>query len=115
MMKHRGWAANLIGALEQGESVTFVARGYSMEPRVKHKQRVTVRPLRPGEPKIGDIVLCKVRSWPYLHEVQAVRKGQKQNVYLIGNRRGKQNGWSRHIYGVLVENGDDDGEEKAQK
>jgi hypothetical protein len=97
-----GWATGYIAKLAAGETVQFRPRGQSMRGRVDSGQLCTVVPA-PEELEVGDIVLCKVRGREYLHLIKA-RQGER---YLIGNNRGKINGWVRRgaIYGrcVLVE------------
>lgn len=111
------WADNYIKKLQAGETVQFRPRGNSMTPRIKSGQLVTVAPLE--EPvKYGDVVLCKVNGRQYLHLV----KGVEVNVvtqyedyiahhsargiarYLIGNNRGRINGWTAtsNVYGIVT-------------
>lgn len=48
---------------------------------------------------VGDIVFCKVRGKFYdAHIVAAVRG----DSYLIENKRGKKNGWTKTIYAKVV-------------
>lgn len=48
----------------------------------------------------GDIVLCKVNGRQYLHLIKAESNGR----YLIGNNKGRINGWVglNGIYGKLI-------------
>jgi len=79
-----------------------------MKGRVKDGEVVTLRPLGHRERvKPGQVVLAKVNGRLYLHLVKAVQDrgpGKEQRV-LIGNNKGKLNGWTgeRNVYGVLVE------------
>ena len=84
-----GWATEIIAKLQAGETVQFRPRGHSMTGKVNDGDTVTVEPLGEREPRVGDIVLCKVRGREYLHLVKAVRDRR----YLIGNTRGGVNGW----------------------
>jgi SOS-response transcriptional repressor LexA len=70
-----------------------------MTGKIDHKDMVTVEPLN-DDPKVGDIVLCKVRGAHYLHLVKAV----KGDEYLIGNNKGGTNGWTgrQHIFGLVT-------------
>jgi hypothetical protein len=95
------WADHYIAELARGGRVTFCPRGRSMEPRIHDGQRVTVAPVGEQQPKPGDVVLCSVRGRQFLHLVKAVDGGGR---YQIANNRGHINGWTRRIYGVLVEN-----------
>jgi hypothetical protein len=94
-----GWATGYIAKLAAGETVQFRPRGQSMRGRIESGQLCTVAPA-PEELEVGDIVLCKVRGREYLHLVKA-RQGER---YLIGNNRGKINGWVTRgaIYGRCV-------------
>ena len=94
-----GWAAGHILRLQAGETVQFRPRGHSMRGKVDSGQLVTVVPA-PERLEVGDVVLCKVRGQEYLHLVKAVQGDR----YLIGNNRGKVNGWVGRgaIYGKCV-------------
>ena len=48
----------------------------------------------------GDIVFCKVRGNHYTHLVKA--KNDKRGV-LIGNNHGHNNGWTKKVYGKVIE------------
>jgi hypothetical protein len=68
-----------------------------MQGKIDSGQLCTVVPVEPATLKTGDIVLCKVNGQQYLHLVKAVQGGR----FLIGNNRGKTNGWigANCIYG----------------
>lgn len=83
-----GWATPHIARLLRGETVRFRPRGNSMSGRVESGQEVEVAPCREGEPRKGDVVLCRVAGRQYLHLVSAVRGGQ----YQISNNHGFVNG-----------------------
>jgi len=70
-----------------------------MKPKIKSGQLVTVTPtiLRDLEP--GDIVFCRVKGTNYVHLVKKVgRKGA-----LISNAKGRENGWTKTVYGKVTE------------
>src|SRR5262245_53410674 len=94
-----GWATNHIAGLRAGETVQFRPRGQSMRGKIESGQLVTVVPT-PEALEVGDIVLCKVGGAEYLHLIRAVQ-GER---YLIGNNRGKLNGWVSRaaIFGKCV-------------
>ena len=94
------WASPYLPRLARGESVTLRPRGHSMEPLIASGQRVTVEPIGSRPIEVGDVVLCRVRRQHYLHLVKAVQGGR----YLIGNNRGRINGWVGRgaIYGRWV-------------
>ena len=95
------WATHLIDKLKAGETVTFNPRGNSMAPLIKSGQEVVCRPYLESDLLTkGMVVLCVVGRSQYLHLVKAV---DKERV-LIGNNRGKINGWTNEnkVYGVMV-------------
>lgn len=93
------WADHYINELKAGNTVTFRPRGTSMSGRVESGEEVTVAPIE-GPIKVDDIVLCQVQGRQYLHLVWATRGSR----YLIGNNRGRVNGWVQadKIFGRLV-------------
>ena len=96
------WASRYIESLRQGETVKFRPRGNSMTGKIESGQLVTVEPLMQStELEPGMIVLCKVKGQEYLHLIKAVKSGSQ---YLIGNNRGKLNGWINRssIFGICI-------------
>jgi hypothetical protein len=94
-----GWATGYIARLGRGETVQFRPRGQSMRGKVESGELCTVIPA-PEALEVGDVVLCKVHGREYLHLIKA-RQGDR---YLIGNNRGRTNGWvSRNaIFGKCI-------------
>lgn len=87
-----GWATEHITKLKAGEPVSFRPRGRSMEPIVMDGQEVTVDPVYSGNGvEVGDVVLCKVNGYEYLHLVK--RYDKNQHTFQIGNNKGRINGW----------------------
>jgi len=68
-----------------------------MAGKIDSGDLVTVAPVDPAAVAVDDIVLCKVRGHEYLHLVKAIRGNQ----FLIGNNRGRLNGWitAKQIFG----------------
>lgn len=97
------WAKHAKKALREGQTATVRPRGHSMDPKVKDGALVTLRPVGedPITAKVGDVVLVKVKGRDYLHLIKAKRGNQ----FLIGNNRGRINGWvhSAAVYGVATE------------
>jgi hypothetical protein len=60
-----------------------------MQGRIESGQLCTVEPVDHASLSVGDIVLCKVNGREYLHLVKAIQG----NRFLIGNNRGRINGW----------------------
>ncbi len=95
-----GWATHHIEKLKNNETVQLRPRGNSMKGKINSGQLVTVAPIDKRELKIGDIVLCKVKSYQYLHLIKSIQ-GER---YQIGNYIGGINGWIRRnsIFGICV-------------
>lgn len=85
-----GWANHYIEKLKKGETVQFRPRGNSMSGKIESGQLCTVVPVKVEQLAVGDIVLCKVNGFQYLHLVKAVQ-GER---FQIGNNRGRINGWA---------------------
>jgi Peptidase S24-like len=95
-----GWATGYIETLRGGGAVAFRPRGNSMSGKIESGQLCTVIPVDPATLEVGDIVLCKVNGREYLHLVKAIQ-GQR---FLIGNNRGRLNGWvsAKSVYGKCI-------------
>lgn len=82
-----------------------------MRGKVDSGDQVTIRPVKENDdPKVGDVVLCKVHGNEYLHLVKAVKdlpavKGVRRRRYQIGNNKGGTNGWVGidKIYGICIQ------------
>ncbi len=98
-----GWAKYAVEALQRGEVVKVRPRGHSMRGKINDGDLVTLAPCNPDELNVGNVVLVRVRGNALLHLIKARNKGR----FLIGNNRGKINGWvgANSIYGVAVEIG----------
>lgn len=92
------WASGHVERLGRGETVKFRPKGNSMSGKVESGQLCTVEPVVLAGVSVGDIVLCKVNGSEYLHLVKAV-DGER---FLIGNNKGRVNGWTKAIYGKCV-------------
>lgn len=95
-----GWATAHIERLQDGETVTFRPRGHSMRGKIDDGQLCTVEPVDVATLQVGDIVLCKVGGYQYIHLIKAIQGDRFQ----IGNNRGRINGWigANGIYGKCV-------------
>ncbi len=71
-----------------------------MKGKVEDGSLVTLEPCDTDQLQAGDIVLVRVPGNIYLHLIKAIN-GQR---FLIGNNRGKINGWVGHhcIYGIAT-------------
>ncbi|MFW6130759.1 MAG: hypothetical protein ACOC56_06185 [Atribacterota bacterium] len=90
----------VVEKLMNGEEVVNREPGNSMIPKIKHRQAVRIKPCTWKDVKKGDIVYCKVRGNFYTHLVKAtnIKRG-----CLIGNNHGRINGWTKKVYGKIVE------------
>jgi hypothetical protein len=86
--------------LLNGETIISKEPGNSMTPLIKSRQPVKIEPTTWRECEVGDIVYCKVKGRLYTHLVKG--KDQKRGL-LIGNNRGYTNGWTRIVYGKIIE------------
>lgn len=83
-----------------GETFVNQEPGNSMTPRIRSRQPVRLKPAKWTDVDVGDMVFCKVRGNFYTHLVKAK---QNDRGVLIGNNHGHVNGWTKHVYGVVVE------------
>lgn len=99
------WASHAIEALARGEVCKVTPHGNSMRPKIESGATVTLSPLQPDEPYVGDAVLVKVHGTVYLHLVKALRRNGNSVEVQIGNARGKINGWTPRssVYGKATE------------
>lgn len=86
--------------LQRGETFITSERGNSMVPLLKSRQKHLLSPARWEDVEVGDIVYCKVRGNFYTHLVKA--KNDKKGC-LIGNNHGHMNGWTKQVYGKVLE------------
>jgi hypothetical protein len=96
-----GWADDYVGALVSGKTVQLRLIGASMTGRIDSGQLCTVEPIDSQMPLfVGDVVLCRVNGFTYLHLINAV-EGDR---YQIANNVGHVNGWTTRskIFGRLV-------------
>jgi len=84
--------------LLDGESFVTSEKGNSMVPIIKSGQKHILKPIKIDDVQIGDIVYCKVKGYFYTHLVKAI---DKKKGCLIGNNKGKINGWTHNVYGVV--------------
>ena len=85
--------------LQSGETIISREAGNSMTPILKSRQPVRIEPADIDDIQIGDIVYCKVKGNYYTHKVYG--KGEKG--VLIGNNHKHMNGWTKNIYGKVIE------------
>lgn len=86
--------------LLKGETFVTSEKGNSMAPLIKSGQEHKLAPVILSEIEVGDIVYCKVNGRFYTHLVKAT---DPLKGILIGNNKGNINGWTKHVYGKVVE------------
>ena len=86
--------------LLRGETIISKEPGNSMLPILKSRQPVRIAPTTWEDVEVGDLVYCKVRCNHYTHLVKA--KNDKRGC-LISNNRGRENGWTKAVYGKVIE------------
>ncbi|MFK7748896.1 MAG: hypothetical protein AB8B65_10920, partial [Kordia sp.] len=86
--------------LLDGETIISKEPGNSMLPLLKSKQPVKLQPISWENCEAGDIVFCKVRGNVFTHLVKG--KNERRGL-LIGNNRGRINGWTKNVYGKVIE------------
>ena len=86
--------------LAKGETFITSEKGNSMVPLIKSGQDHKLAPATWDTVEVGDIVYCKVRGRFYTHLVKAknLDKGCQ-----IGNNKGHINGWTKQVFGKVVE------------
>ena len=86
--------------LQKGETFVTSEKGNSMVPLIKSGQEHRLEPITWDQCEEGDIVYCKVKGNFYTHLVKA--KNSDRGL-LIGNNRGGINGWTKNVYGKVIE------------
>ncbi len=86
--------------LQNGETFITKEKGNSMSPVIKSGQEHKIQPITIDEVEIDDIVYCKIKSNFYTHFVKA--KNEEKGC-LIGNNKGGINGWTKQVYGKVIE------------
>ncbi|WP_461442481.1 hypothetical protein [Maribacter sp.] len=89
-----------IQKLLDGETIISKEPGNSMLPLLKSKQPVRLAPISWEDCEVGDLVFCKVRGNVFTHLVKG--KSNKRGL-LIGNNHGRINGWTKNVYGKVIE------------
>lgn len=88
--------------LQAGEDIITSEKGNSMTPIISSGQKHKLTPVTNWDKEVqtGDIVYCKVKGNFYTHLVKA--KNSDKGC-LIGNNRGRINGWTKQIFGKVIE------------
>lgn len=86
--------------LQNGDTFITKEFGNSMTPLINSGQEHKIAPAKWGECKVDDIVYCKVNGRFYTHLVKQI---DATRGLLIGNNKGSFNGWTRNVYGKVIE------------
>jgi len=86
--------------LQNGKTIVTSEKGNSMSPLIKSGQKHRLTPATIKDVEVGDIVYCKCKGIFYTHLVKA--KNEEKGC-LIGNNKGGINGWTKNIYGKVIE------------
>jgi hypothetical protein len=86
--------------LKRGEAFVTSEKGNLMSPIIKSGQDHMIAPATFESVMVDDIVFCKVKGNYYTHFVKG-----KNDVKgcLIGNNKGNMNGWTKQIFGKVIE------------
>jgi len=91
---------NKVKRLLEGQTIISKEPGNSMQPILKSRQPVRLAPTTWEDIKTGDIVFCKVKGNLYTHLVTATN--EKRGCQ-ISNNKGHVNGWTKQVYGKVIE------------
>lgn len=86
--------------LLSGETFVTSEKGNSMIPLIYSGQNHKLEPATWENVEIGDIVYCKVHGRFFTHLVKAKNK---EKGCQIGNNKGHINGWTKQVYGKVIE------------
>lgn len=86
--------------LQNGETFVTSEKGNSMYPKIKSGQQHKLEPATWENVTHGDIVYCKIGRRFFTHLV--LGKNDLKGC-LIGNNKGNINGWTKNVYGKVIE------------
>ena len=86
--------------LQNKETFITSEKGNSMSPLINSGQKHKISPITWEECNEGDIVYCKVKGNFYTH---LVKSKNNEKGLLIGNNKGGINGWTKQVYGKVIE------------
>jgi hypothetical protein len=89
--------------LVDGKQATMKVFGKSMLPIIQSGSKLTF--LETKDYEVGDVVLSKVKGrWIDAHKITKI---DAEGRFLISNNKGRDNGWTRKIFGrVIAVNGE---------
>jgi len=96
-----GWVKTAIRDLNESGRAEFCPHGGSMRPVINSGDRVLLIKQPAEYFKVGDIALCRVSRQFLLHYIVKTEVVDGRFRFLIANGRGKTNGWSTQLFGVV--------------
>jgi SOS-response transcriptional repressor LexA len=87
-----------INSLEKTGKCKITVFGQSMMPIIKSGSTLEFE--KRDEYEVGDIVFCKIKG-RYVDAHKIIKKNL-QKGYLIANNQGRENGWTKKVYGKVV-------------
>lgn len=103
-MQKRLWAEEALRELQAGRAIAVRPRGHSMDGRVADGDSVTIESCAAGDLVAGDIVLARIQGRRYSHLVLHLVIAREENRFLIGNNRGRLDGWvtAEEVFGKVT-------------
>lgn len=96
-----GWASKHIERLSYGETIQIRPHGKSMSGKIESGDLVTIEPItETTELEVGHMVLCSVSGNQYVHLITAIGQDGR---YQISNNKGHINGWTKSVYGKVID------------
>jgi hypothetical protein len=86
-----------IEALNRGEKHKMTVHGPSMKPLIESGSNLTFQ--KTDDYQVDDVVMTKVKGNWMVHKITKVGADGR---YMISNNKGRDNGWTRKIYGRVV-------------
>jgi len=90
----------IVNELQEHGTSKGKAFGNSMMPLIKSGS--TMSYAKQENYEVDDIVICKVKGKIFCHLIKGKRLIDDKPQYLIGNNKGKINGWTFHVYGKVI-------------
>ncbi len=89
---------NLQNELKTNGSGKMKVFGQSMKPKIVSGSLLTFQKCEDYE--VGDIVFCKVKG--RMIDAHLITKKDQNKGYLIANNHGYENGWTKRIFGKVI-------------
>lgn len=90
--------ARAIKELDETGETSLKVSGNSMTPLIKTRSLLVLK--KTNDYQVGDAVLCKVKGNIFVHKITRI---DAEGRYLISNNKGHDNGWTKAVYGRVVQ------------